>query len=144
MRTEPCPGRVLVSVLVVALSLSAVLVAGACLSVARASKALMMPGCGVGNGGVDGGLPHGRVPRDLDVEHGEQLGLKVGGQLVQVAGDFGQQTDQVQIIGGYRVGGQLSQLGCDGLVFGVQGGVVGADAAAVFLSGVVGHVEGAA
>ncbi len=40
---ERCRGRVLVSVLVVALSLAAVLVAWASLSVARARRALTMP-----------------------------------------------------------------------------------------------------
>jgi hypothetical protein len=42
---ERCPGRVLVSVLVVALSLAAGLVAGAWLSLARARRALTI--CGV-------------------------------------------------------------------------------------------------
>ena len=33
--------------------------------------------CGVGDGGVEGGLPHRGVPYDLNVEHGEQPGLQV-------------------------------------------------------------------
>ena len=100
-------------------------------------------GGGVGDGGAEGGLPHRRVPDDLDVEDVEQFGLQVRGQGGEVGGDFGQQADQVGGGGRGVVGGQFGELGFDGFAFVVQGGVVGADAAAVLLAGFVGHVEGA-
>ena len=56
------------------------------------------------------------------------------GQAGQVAGDFGQQVDEVGVAGGGGVGGRVQpELGLDRFAFGVQGGVVVAQAAAVFL-----------
>ena len=37
-----------------------------------------------GDGGVEGGLPHGRIPDDLNVKGGEQFGLQTGRQVGQV------------------------------------------------------------
>jgi len=98
-------------------------------------------GCGVGDGRAEGGLPHGGVPDDLDVEDLEEFGLQGGRQGGQVGGDFGQQADQVRGGGRGGVGGQFGELGVDALAFGVQAGVVGADAAAVGLAGFIRHVE---
>jgi len=87
-------------------------------------------------------LPHGGVPDDLDVEDLKQFGLQAGWQGGQVGGYFWQQADQVGGGGRGGVGGQVVELGLDVLAFGVQAGVVGADAAPVGLAGLVGHVEG--
>ena len=83
---------------------------------------------GVGDGGNEGGLLHGGVPEDLDVQGGEDLGLKAFGDFVDPAGQRRQQVNQVQV-GDWR--GLLSQglaLGLGGFEFVVQVSEVGVDA----------------
>ena len=132
------------SVLVAALSLAAVLVAGAWLSLARARRAVTMLG-------VVSVMVAWKVACRMGAFHtiwmpntSNSSACRSAGSSSRPAATSGSRRDQVQVAGGCRVVGQFGELGCDGLVFGVQGGVVGADAAAVFLAGVVGHVEGAA
>ena len=109
---------------------------------ARVSRAVMMPGVVSVMVARKVACRMGRVPDDLNVERVEQFGLQARRQGGQVGGDFGQQADQVGGGGRGGVGGQVVKLGLDVLAFAVQGGVVGADAAAVGLPGFIGHVEG--
>jgi len=77
---------------------------------------------GVGDLGVDGGLPAGFVPQDLDVEGVQQPGLQVrreAGQDVPGQGEF---VEQGRVGGPGLGGGQGSELGVELFAFGVQVG----------------------
>jgi hypothetical protein len=91
---------------------------------------------------VDGGLPHRRVPQDLDVERGEQQGLKTRRQVRQASGQLGQLVQQVGVSPVVGVAGQVRELPVDGLVFGVQVGEVGVDAGAHGVRGLIRRVGG--
>ena len=82
---------------------------------------------GVGDLGVDGDLPAGLVPQDLQVERDEQASLDVRRQAGQDVPDRGEPVEQGRVGGLRGAGGQVGELGLLVLLFVVKLGEPGAD-----------------
>jgi hypothetical protein len=64
-------------------------------------------GCGVGDGGGDGGVVHRGAVEDVDLECAVDPGADVGGGLVEKLAGAGQFGDEGRVFGWRLFGGEL-------------------------------------